>query len=827
MSLPPLALPAIGGVHNNASRGANEAATNGRVLQPAASRQDGPDLHRGMPDDSSPQSVTSSRSTQAVQGGVVYASSGNAAPWSSGPSTIVYDDRPPPPQPPAQPARLQYERRAHEYSGGGGHSRAAPPPRQISDHRRRLSDDTTRQRSTQLSSLAFPQPLSPPMATTKGQKDLGSSPPDSRNPPVAVPGAGSDVHILIDELMSQNHLLDQQLSSITAASGSVIHGSLAAPPQPPRIVYCELCDVDQATDGSAHQHAAADGRTGAKRAVFLCQECQQLGLPCELCESCWADEHRSRRTRDHHRVPLPIVVRTEVATQEASTTASAAIVDCRAVLMLQQQMLHVLRHVAPRTTVGVASQTDESTATGAMPLALGTQPLASPPAAAAVQMGPEEAGIDHLVLLLLHLQLQEAEQRSQMVSDCDACSAASVYTLFRHIALENAILTKLPSVRHSPADHPGNQYAAREPAPATPAVPLDYVEVVYGEKHLPGQHHMLLVKLRGGAEEWVEAAVVHDCIEVQRYLMRKMTPDPSRAIATPFSPAAGEGVATGSSVLGRTEREELQRQLAQLQRIGTATASRGSLCGDLGPEPPHAPAEDDDDDEGSQSPGSQSPTKPSPPRKHAPTNSDERAALVLRRSPEQPMPAGAHSSSVARSAPQPRVAIETAPLRDAAVAEEEKAHLAAEDAVVQNFEARVKALEERHNKVRLMREEQERRLTELKARQHLNTEDDRQRVHLEYELNKDVLSREQPEVQHPLYLTADRHAALLLHKLHLEIEQAEKDRQFRQEYRRQRKELVTRGQHGAASAPVIDAADVSTEVRQGEQQSAPPARSTA
>jgi len=100
----------------------------------------------------------------------------------------------------------------------------------------------------------------------------------------------------------------------------------------------------------------------------------------------------------------------------------------------------------------------------------------------------------------------------------------------------------------------------------------------------------------------------------------------------------------------------------------------------------------------------------------------------------------------------------------------------------------VKLIEERQRHVRQMREEQEERLRQLREQQRAKDEGDRKLIHEEYEQSQEDLKREQPDVAHPLYLTNDRHAALLLHKLNAEIAQAERERAGRDEYRRRKQE---------------------------------------
>eukprot|EP00672_Neobodo_designis_P016797 CAMPEP_0174838478 /NCGR_PEP_ID=MMETSP1114-20130205/7424_1 /TAXON_ID=312471 /ORGANISM="Neobodo designis, Strain CCAP 1951/1" /LENGTH=338 /DNA_ID=CAMNT_0016072577 /DNA_START=21 /DNA_END=1034 /DNA_ORIENTATION=- len=107
---------------------------------------------------------------------------------------------------------------------------------------------------------------------------------------------------------------------------------------------------------------------------------------------------------------------------------------------------------------------------------------------------------------------------------------------------------------------------------------------------------------------------------------------------------------------------------------------------------------------------------------------------------------------------------------------------AADQDVVRKYEQRVKLIEERQRQVRQMREEQEAKLRQLREQQKAKDEADRQRIHAEYEESQDALAKEQPDVAHPLYLTNDRHAALLLHKLNAEIAQAERERAARDEY---------------------------------------------
>jgi hypothetical protein len=77
-----------------------------------------------------------------------------------------------------------------------------------------------------------------------------------------------------------------------------------------------------------------------------------MGFPSELCEECWADEHRSRRTREHARVPLPLV-----ATADTSIGVSRTAIDARAVLNLQQQVLNLLLHVMPNPRSNCGTQT--------------------------------------------------------------------------------------------------------------------------------------------------------------------------------------------------------------------------------------------------------------------------------------------------------------------------------------------------------------------------------------------------------------------------------------------------------------------------------------
>lgn len=583
-------------------------------------------------------------------------------------------------------------------------------------------------------------------------RTVASPPPKTWGPHEMPPPIG--VHELIGELLGQNSLLEARLTSTTSDSPEA-----RAPP-------VKLCDVCDETDDEPR-----------RRAVFYCEDCRRLGFPHEFCEPCWTDEHRSKRTRDHRRAPLPLVSHHTIVGQHTSTSSTASIsdpapatqnaIDVRALLTLQQHVLQLLQHIAPKQAQHCGSQTTEgdfSTPRGQASSSVAT----AVPAAASDSRATRDLEVTEYIA---RVELTNTALRELL-------TLSLRHERFYVVVAQILRPSPLPSMSGTttivrPELHSaGVQATPTHGRQRTTSQAEDLVVFVHGEKHLPGQPQMLLVKFASGAEDWVEAAAVQHHEEVRLYLHRKFTPEPGRHSRVLHSAEGYYEDAVQERVLGDTERLELQAQLASLKRLGTAgsaaTASRGSMLGDdpLPPPPPDARLDGD----------------------ASPVNDDE---LGDTEAEDNEGTAGDDAAPIEGDDESPSAP----PKSDSKVSFEENAS-AEDEQVVRKYEQRVRALEERQQQVRRMREEQEQRLKQLRERQQVKDEAGRQRVHTEYEAQQAALQREQPDVQHPLYQTNDRHAALLLHKLNEEIAQAEKERAYRNEYRSLRQRKASRPDEG-------------------------------
>ncbi|CUI14747.1 Hypothetical protein, putative [Bodo saltans] len=143
-----------------------------------------------------------------------------------------------------------------------------------------------------------------------------------------------------------------------------------------------------------------------------------------------------------------------------------------------------------------------------------------------------------------------------------------------------------PTASHATTN---TEHSGDEPAPVKsveegsfkPRYTEDAVELVHGEKHLPDQPQMLLVRWRhGGLESWIPAYEVAHCGAVIAYLSRY---DKTLVQNEGEDQQGGTDDATGSALqnrhsspLAESERSKFAEELAALKRTGTATGSRES-----------------------------------------------------------------------------------------------------------------------------------------------------------------------------------------------------------------------------------------------------------
>jgi hypothetical protein len=545
----------------------------------------------------------------------------------------------------------------------------------------------------------------------------------------------TDVHDLISELMHQNHVLDQQLSSRNVNGNNVL---------------CAVCDEEP-----------------KQRAVYICNECRVQGDAFQFCPTCWNDEHRSRRTRHHRRAPIPVV-----GSALSDTAENASIVDARAVLMIQQQMLQLLKHFSPKPSCSSAVQTDVSgESTSRSVVAHG--PTAAELKKVEVELEKRSRELQdqrHFV----HQYSREASLNYQLSIEmeerlCIVLEEQQSYTelVFTHIELlAFSIAAQYSQFAFADGDRPTSAVLA---ADFEVVEGTGEVEAVLGEKQLPGQPRMLLIKWRSHEdEEWVaEDALPAEPIVVA-YLRRQSFRDtfPSRPQSQLDRTALSNNSDGAPSPLQEAERAELNRQLASLKRVGTAPSRDGTEY-----RRDQTPALD-----GRTSvPSLAEPAAIAEPAAAVPIRLGHSFGATPGRSPNIEV------RRIESVSPDPDV-IPMPPSEDQ-VPHDLQASPGLEDEVDAAAE-RIRQLEAQHRAIKLQREEHERELQRLKEKQQLRDQEQRKRVHKEYEAQQNLLQEEQPHLNHPLTSTNDRHAALLLHKLQEEIALAEKEREIYNEYRK-------------------------------------------
>lgn len=298
----------------------------------------------------------------------------------------------------------------------------------------------------------------------------------------------------------------------------------------------------------------------------------------------------------------------------------------------------------------------------------------------------------------------------------------------------------------------------------------DAVDMVHGEKHLPDQPQMLLVRwARGGLESWVPAYEVAHCTAVVAYLSRydKSFNNSERqgSFGTPMGGKGLEGFRSDDvSPLNESERTQLSLQLAALKRAGTANRDSRESSDQLGVSRRNANAASSNRDErdlprrGKALPGDAL-NGDLPPSRGVLPASFEPTDVVAVDDEDIPMPPDDALDDQLATSPVPPDTPDTE--------------------IVKRYEERLRSLEERQSKLRRLREEQIERISHLKNKQQLVNEHRRADVHRQYEAKASELSAEQPEKMHPLQSTTDRHAALVLHELQAEVMDAERHKKER------------------------------------------------
>ena len=566
----------------------------------------------------------------------------------------------------------------------------------------------------------------------------------------------------------------------------------------------------------------------AGRAVAICEECNSDGGPIWFCEECWRNEHSSKKTRHHKRKPVPTsALPTKVLPPVQSFPGLSD--DARALIMLQQQTLQLLA-LHQMNGSKLPLQPDTS--------AVSTQTPPQPQLTNhAVQTYDDQrnAFFSEAVFQLNEIreQLEAEVHHSNTLIDGTRLQLLESLELKHRAEVEAQYWKRLVGLRRPPevlvvfhpsavpraysslprqhaheddyakiilqAQHAAPQKLAQPPekkyrnatcdravqtevlmVPSTtqteasaptkrfdggvlPRYAIDAVEVVHGEKHLPGQPQMLLVRWVGGEEDWVPAHEVAHCAAVVAYLSRY-----DKSYSNLDDSISGQDLRVGSP-LGDTERNSLIAQLAQLKRMATANASRD---GDREP----------------------------------------RIVTFLEQALHIAPQAQQHQQT---SGVQPPLSPSSKPKESDAVEIEsaDNDDSAAEDELMKKYDERLRALEIKYRDGRKNREEYERRIAELRVKQQLIDENKRKDVHREYERKRKELELEQPQLNHPLSSTTDRHAALILHELQEEVQVAERA------HHRQKSILVTgesrkQACHTPHESPPVPRRDI-TNPRQG------------
>ena len=561
---------------------------------------------------------------------------------------------------------------------------------------------------------------------------------------------------------------------------------------------------------------ACDGEA-KNQASWSCEDCKQADPRfCVFCNACWATEHSSRRSRTHRRARIVVVLPAMESVIGPELRSGIPIdlsqlsPEAKAFILLQQQMLTILNKNAPPAP------------TPAQTMAMACQTLPPPEMThrhAQTIDDPRSPFFSDALLELQDIreQLEAEVYHSQQVIDTVRLQMMEALELKHRAEVETLYWRKIVNFRRPPqvvviySNQPmpsllqniprqfsyAQSPAAIAPPPppqvvepavvpirsrrsatcnqsiqcnirpsaqegetqtetpsATPpkkkdglaAVPryaADAVDLVYGEKHLPDQPQMLLVRWQGGSESWIPAYEVSHCEAVVAYLSRY-----DRSVVE--SPMVGERI---GSPLDDDERNEVMRQLAMLQRIGTANGSRDSHSAGLanaafaagkllqyGVLPPafQPAAVIPVDDEALPLP---------PPSASAANDDDDESPIVERRQ----RPAALPSS---------------------------------DEALLRQYEDKLRQFEERHLAIRKSREDASERMKKLSEKQQLLDKSKREKVNVEYESQAPVLAVMQPDLPHPLYSTNDRHAALVLQKLQEEVQKVESQHVTAAQYRK-------------------------------------------
>lgn len=513
-------------------------------------------------------------------------------------------------------------------------------------------------------------------------------------------------------------------------------------------------------------------------ATSYCEDCRRVGEACWLCDGCWTNEHSSRKTRDHRRGPVPIPQSNDkygAFQNDLPFQLGNLSLEARAYFMMQQQ---IIRNLTVPNVSQQALKVDHSVQT--------METIQGPHFAEAMSELKDvkeqlEAEVYHSQTLIdsTRLQLLEAlelrfraEVESQYyrrlisikrppeivvvvqpftVPEAYAAlprqKAGSGVVTPQPVAVDSAVAVKRRKnatdsrgVQCNPIIvHAYVQTVMEEQLPpktdkdgVQPRYAANAVEVVHGEKHLPEQPQMLLVQWRGSQEEsWVPAYEVAHCTAVVAYLSRydkSWGPSIYDALDSPL-----QGM---RSPLNESERTELSRQLAAIQRVATGTAN-GSRDGQL----------------------------LDVAQQHRKSSSQ----VTFLPRPGSMLPAGFQPI-------QELAASDDLALTPEAATDEEPAPptpSAKEDLLlIQQYETRLRELEAKQKDLREARDAQEARVTDLRAQQRAESDRKRAAAHQAFEAR----ARNQPEVQDPLQATNERHAALALRELQQEVNDEETHR---------------------------------------------------
>ena len=570
----------------------------------------------------------------------------------------------------------------------------------------------------------------------------------------------------------QTHM-ERRSTSTSGTVGGVSDSSSVT--EPPTLLH----DTD-VTNGGVKQPsghcAVCDVNTTA---IWYCAECRQKGEPEMFCDVCWAAEHSSRKTRHHTKVPLLL------ATDDNPSTGLVA---------LHQQLLAILqpRRVKPNVTnsttqtkpphphnTGVQTADDHRSPffsdamlelqdvreqleaevfhSQSMIDTVRLQLLESVELKhraeietlfwrrlAAIRRPPQ------VVLIVTH-QPPQQQQQQQNNSNNEEERPEDIYRGVPVVRVAERVhksrssaFDSSPKLRRNAtcnqgvqASRPSNAAVStqtdEQPPPKVstgrgfnPRYPPDAVLVVHGEKHLPGQSQMLLVQWRNGAESWIPAVEVAHCDVVVAYM--------SKYDRTGLYSAEGLSGAFAGSPLNDEERQEVIRQLAGLKRIATTGGgSRDSpkQGGGSAFQLMMAPVDE---------------VLPLPPRgRGGATGGGGDVAQPLDADGEEYSSVPPEEGPVALVRPD------------------------SDERILRFYEEKLRVFEARHNQAKKARDEAQDRVKRLGEKQQMLDCKKRAQLHAEYEARVPQLIEQQPEVNHPLYRTNERHAALVLQKIHEEM----------------------------------------------------------